>query len=384
MHPPHPPLSPPSTSRQVPVGLQVDFLWAICAAAHNHSLCPTPHPTLQPDAASSRTFRLPPPIPVGDYTVTVTARHRLCAADCPAPATAHVRLRVREGLALSLRWVSPSGQGKYSGSEALLVESEAEGGPVASYFWTVTAVADPAKIYVQAPTGTSLRVPRGVVAGPARSTGARDVLDWPYTVGPRGGVPPPPCIASRGPTLPWVCRTKAERVVAKSVGGGHCRLQTPLKLALGVRGTVAGRRLGALEGAPPMHPLGRGYRPCWGAQRWGRLPSARCPGALVCGGRHAIPPPPSPCAGGRRGVGHIRPSGFAGALRAGVAVPPPLPPPLLRRDGHARRGTAVAPVMPCGIPPPQSFAEQLSVSGRGGGLTPTHPPFGSGFHCGKT
>ena len=29
--------------------------------------------------------------------------------------------------------------------------------------------------------------------------------------------------------------------VAKAVGGGYCRLQMPLKLALGVRGTVAGR-----------------------------------------------------------------------------------------------------------------------------------------------
>ena len=39
--------------------------------------------------------------------------------------------------------------------------------------------------------------------------------------------------------------------------GGYCRLQMPLKLALGVRETVAGRRLGALEGggglpAPPF------------------------------------------------------------------------------------------------------------------------------------
>ena len=36
--------------------------------------------------------------------------------------------------------------------------------------------------------------------------------------------------------------------VAKAVGGGHCRLQMPLKPALGVRETVAGHRLGALEG----------------------------------------------------------------------------------------------------------------------------------------
>ena len=36
--------------------------------------------------------------------------------------------------------------------------------------------------------------------------------------------------------------------VAKAVGGGYCRLQMPLKLALGVMETVAGHRLGALEG----------------------------------------------------------------------------------------------------------------------------------------
>ena len=30
--------------------------------------------------------------------------------------------------------------------------------------------------------------------------------------------------------------------VAEAVGGGYCRLQVPLRLALGVRGTVAGRR----------------------------------------------------------------------------------------------------------------------------------------------
>ena len=73
--------------------------------------------------------------------------------------------------------------------------------------------------------------------------------------------------------------------VAKAVGGGYCRLQMPLRLARGVRGTVAGRRLGALEGGrggdlPPfqcipgdgaplqcragqcslVHPLGPGSR----------------------------------------------------------------------------------------------------------------------------
>ena len=36
--------------------------------------------------------------------------------------------------------------------------------------------------------------------------------------------------------------------VAEAVGGGYRRLQMPLKLTLAVRVTVAGRRLGALEG----------------------------------------------------------------------------------------------------------------------------------------
>ena len=49
--------------------------------------------------------------------------------------------------------------------------------------------------------------------------------------------------------------------VAKAVGGGYCRLQLPLRLALPVGGTVAGHRLGALEGEGgglplPTHPWG--------------------------------------------------------------------------------------------------------------------------------
>ena len=51
--------------------------------------------------------------------------------------------------------------------------------------------------------------------------------------------------------------------VAEAVVGRYCRLQMPLKLALTVRGTVAGHRLGALEGGEPppplpMHPWHRG------------------------------------------------------------------------------------------------------------------------------
>ena len=43
--------------------------------------------------------------------------------------------------------------------------------------------------------------------------------------------------------------------VAKAVGGGYCRLQMPLKPALGVSETGARHRLGALEGG------GGGYLP---------------------------------------------------------------------------------------------------------------------------
>ena len=57
--------------------------------------------------------------------------------------------------------------------------------------------------------------------------------------------------------------------VAQAVGGGYCRLQMPLKLALGVRKTVAARRQGALEG-------GGGYLPSSNASLAGGLHQARC------------------------------------------------------------------------------------------------------------
>ena len=43
--------------------------------------------------------------------------------------------------------------------------------------------------------------------------------------------------------------------VAEAVGGGYCRLQMPLKLAVGIRETVAGHRLGALEGGVTPPPF---------------------------------------------------------------------------------------------------------------------------------
>ena len=42
--------------------------------------------------------------------------------------------------------------------------------------------------------------------------------------------------------------------VSKSVGGGYCRLQMPVRLARGVRETVAGHKLGALHRGGSLHP----------------------------------------------------------------------------------------------------------------------------------
>ena len=47
-------------------------------------------------------------------------------------------------------------------------------------------------------------------------------------------------------------------MVAKAVGGGRCRLRVPLKLAVAIRETVAGHRLGTLEGwgvTPPFQSI---------------------------------------------------------------------------------------------------------------------------------
>ena len=65
-----------------------------------------------------------------------------------------------------------------------------------------------------------------------------------------------------GPRSGW---TGGWMRLPKRLGGGYCRLHMPLKLALAVRGTVAGRRLGALEGRggiPPSNaPRGLRYVP---------------------------------------------------------------------------------------------------------------------------
>ena len=49
--------------------------------------------------------------------------------------------------------------------------------------------------------------------------------------------------------------------VPKAVGGGCCGLQMPLSLAFAVRETVAGHRLGALEGGGGVAPPSNTYLP---------------------------------------------------------------------------------------------------------------------------
>ena len=92
------------------------------------------------------------------------------------------------------------------------------------------------------------------------------------------GIGSPPgrgALEGEGPQR-WPQRRLGRRLeeVAKAVGGGYCRLQMPLRLALGVRGTVAGHRLGALEGGRgvppplPMHPWVQGVVSQISHRRW--------------------------------------------------------------------------------------------------------------------
>ena len=62
-------------------------------------------------------------------------------------------------------------------------------------------------------------------------------------------LPPRDAVEGKGPQRrPQRRLDRRLEEVFKAVGGGYCRLQMPLKPALGVRETVAGHRLGALEG----------------------------------------------------------------------------------------------------------------------------------------
>ena len=82
--------------------------------------------------------------------------------------------------------------------------------------------------------------------------------------------------------------------VTEAVGGGCCRLQMPLKLALDIRGTVAGHRLGALEGGgggaylPPFQCIPGGAPP---------LPMHRWGGGGVVWAKVSPPPSHTDCTG---------------------------------------------------------------------------------------
>ena len=98
--------------------------------------------------------------------------------------------------------------------------------------------------------------------------------------------PPSPRDASEGKgPQSWSQKRLDRRLeeVAQAVGGGYCRLQTPLELALGVRKTVAGRRLGSLEGGvysnaflPPPPPFPPAPRCTSVVSSHGRPVARRC------------------------------------------------------------------------------------------------------------
>ena len=111
----------------------------------------------------------------------------------------------------------------------------------------------------------------------------------------------------------WLDRQLKEDV--KAVGGGYCPLQMPLKLALAVGKTVAGHRLGTLEGGggtpPPLQciPAPPPFAYCTGGESpkqlakclhiahcapptrntwWSGTPWARCCISRIrCGGEHS-------------------------------------------------------------------------------------------------
>ena len=147
--------------------------------------------------------------------------------------------------------------------------------------------------------------------------------------------------------------------VAKAVGGGYCRLPTPLQLAPGVRGRVAGHRLSGLEGGrgdPPLCKASLPHRlqplPLFAGQHAEAVHPEGFPGGSVPGGAVRCDPQRHHAAGlGPRAVfgvfgGHVlRRRGplrgaFQGPLPPHVFVRGPAsaaPPPSSPRGG-AKQG----------------------------------------------
>ena len=98
-------------------------------------------------------------------------------------------------------------------------------------------------------------VPQVVVAGPVVVNDLREGVGEGVDGEGRGGGLGGDALEGEGPQRRLDRRLEG---VAEAVGGGYCRLLLPVKLALAVTGTVAGQRLGALEGGgggvlPPFH-----------------------------------------------------------------------------------------------------------------------------------
>ena len=125
---------------QVTPGASATYSWAICDWTSTATHCAAKHPTLFPSSAPFSNKFLLNNVPAGTYRVVVTARHRTCAGPC-APVTAGVRVSVssQAGLACRLRLRDTQGNGFYSPSDALIVESEAQGGAVSGYLWTMAS-----------------------------------------------------------------------------------------------------------------------------------------------------------------------------------------------------------------------------------------------------
>ena len=157
--------------------------------------------------------------------------------------------------------------------------------------------------------------------------------------------------------------------VAKAVGAGYCRLQMPLRLALAVRGTVAGHRLGALEGGG-----GGLYLTPLAMHAWGpgvRIPCCMCapgltPTPLLC-------PTNRPELRAERGNSDSRP----GPRDVPCRVPRPNGPPLGRKMGRygdqkrAHHGSGFPKVIDDPFACPDKYCSPVCLWSPG-----LHPPYG--------
>ena len=89
------------------------------------------------------------------------------------------------------------------------------------------------------------------------------------SLGARGGGRPNSGLTpadQHSPQAPRDCWAGGWRGLSKRLGGGYFRLQMPLKPAPGVRGTVAGHRLGGPEGGGRGLPPSNAPLPPWALQ----------------------------------------------------------------------------------------------------------------------